>query len=91
MVAAGERHEDISMRKNIPIRSTHAQNGQAMVEFLIAIVSILALFAALIQIMSIGQAQMATMSEARRQAGRAALVALHTGMGRGRRRGTLHG
>lgn len=53
-------------------------SGQAMVEFIIGLVAILSLFAFLVQFVSLSQAHLNTMAEARRQAGRLSLAGLPT-------------
>ncbi len=59
--------------QRIPRTASHARSGQAMVEFLVALVAVLALLAGLLQIMSLGIAHSTVMNNARRQAGERAI------------------
>jgi len=54
--------------------------GQAVVEFLVGLVAVLVLFAALLQMASLNKAHTDTMVEARRQAGELAMLQLGPGL-----------
>jgi hypothetical protein len=54
-------------------KQSRRRNGQAMVEFLIALVAILALFAGLLQVMTLSTTQTEVMNNARQEAGRRAI------------------
>lgn len=56
------------------MNTSSGRNGQATVEFLIGLVAILALFAGLIQVVSLTKARTDTMVAARREAGMAAIA-----------------